>query len=132
MKLKLILMALLMSLSSVFPAYSMDKEDVIIVLTLIKSSSQGRPRSGVPISASINDGAITTESVTYSGTVTVTIVDDEDNTVVQTVDHITAGSSFTTSASNLDDGTYTIFYTLDGNIVYSGEFEKNSLPRTCE
>lgn len=121
-----------MSLSSVFPAYSMDKEDVIIVLTLIKSSSQGRPRSGVPISASINDGVITTESVTYSGTVTVTIVDDEDNTVVQTVDHITAGSSFTTSASNLDDGTYTIFYTLDGNIVYSGEFEKNSLPRTRE
>lgn len=132
MKFKFILMALLMSLSSVFPAYSMDKEDVIIVLTLIKSSSQGRPRSGVPISASINDGVITTESVTYSGTVTVTIVDDEDNTVVQTVDHITAGSSFTTSASNLDDGTYTIFYTLDGNIVYSGEFEKNSLPRTCE
>lgn len=132
MKFKFILMALLMSLSSVFPAYSMDKEDVIIVLTLIKSSSQGRPRSGVPISASINDGVITTESVTYSGTVTVTIVDDEDNTVVQTVDHITAGSSFTTSASNLDDGTYTIFYTLDGNIVYSGEFEKNSLPRTRE
>lgn len=132
MKFKFILMALLMSLSSVFPAYSMDKEDVIIVLTLIKSSSQGRPRSGVPISASINNGIITTESVTYSGTLTVTIVDDEDNTVVQTVDHITAGSSFTTSASNLDDGTYTIFYTLDGNIVYSGEFEKNSLPRTRE
>ena len=132
MNVKVIFLALIMSMSAVLPSYSMDDENVVIILRDANSGELQRPRTGVPISASINDGVITTESVTYSGTVTVTIVDDEDNTVVQTVDHITAGSSFTTSASNLDDGTYTIFYTLDGNIVYSGEFEKNSLPRTRE
>ena len=122
--LKVILMALLMSVSSVLPSYSMGDEHVIIILTESKTGHGNGPRSGVPISASIDDGLITTVSNTYSGTVSVTIKDEEGDTVLSTVEYVSANNQFTTGVSNLDEGTYTIFYTLDNNTVYYGEFEK--------
>ena len=86
MKTKVILMALLMNMSSVFPTYSMGDESLIIILTEW-TVDHSRPRSGVPISASIDDGLITTVSNTYSGTVSVTIKDEEGDTVLSKVMH---------------------------------------------
>ena len=81
------------------------------------------PRSGVPITASIEDGIITTETNTYSGTISVTIKDEDGDTVLSTVENVSINSQFTTNVTSLADGTYTIYYTL-GNTVYYGEFEK--------
>ena len=114
-------MALLMSMSAVLPSYSMDEEHVIIVLTENASGEVQRPRTGVPIAASIEGGIITTESNTYSGTITVTIEDEEGETVLSTVENVSANSQFATNVSSFADGTYTIYYTL-GDIVYYGEF----------
>ena len=83
------------------------------------------PRTGAPISASIDDGIITTESSTYSGTISVVIKDEDGDTVLSTVENVSANSQFTTNVTSLADGSYTIYYTLDNNTVYYGEFEKN-------
>lgn len=78
---KLLLFTIVMvTLLSTSRAYADD-----IILTIKKECAQGRPRSGVPISASIDDGLITTVSNTYSGTVSVTIKDEEGNTVLSYV-----------------------------------------------
>ena len=82
------------------------------------------PRTGVPITASLDEGIITTESNTYSGTVTVVIKDEDGDTVLSAVENVSANSQFTTSVTSLEDGSYTIYYTL-GDTVYYGEFEKN-------
>lgn len=113
-----------MSMSWVLPSYSMDDEHVVIVLhEEIMGESHG-PRTGVPITASIENGIITTESSTYSGTISVIIKDEDGETVLTTVENVSANSQFTTNISSLADGTYTIYYTL-GDTVYYGEFEKN-------
>ena len=125
MKTKNFLFALLMSMCSVLPSYSMDEENVVIVLTKIGNlGSGGGPRSEIPITASMEDGIITTESNTYSGTVSVVIKDEDGDTVLSTAENVSANSQFTTNISSLADGSYTIYYTL-GDIVYYGVFEKN-------
>ena len=101
----------------------MDEEHVIIVLTENASGEVQRPRTGVPIAASIEGGIITTESNSYSGTITVTIKDEDGETVLTTVENVSANSQFTTNVNSLADGTYTIYYTL-GDTVYYGAFEK--------
>lgn len=95
-----------------------------IVIMVKTDVPQDRPRTGVPISASIDDGIITTESVNYSGTITVTIQDEDGDTVLSTIENVSANSQFTTNVTSLADGTYTIYYTL-GDTVYYGEFERN-------
>ena len=95
-----------------------------IELVIETGQSTNRPRTGVPITASMEDGIITTESNTYSGTVTVVIKDEDGDTVLSAVENVSANSQFTTNISSLADGTYTIYYTL-GDTVYYGEFEKN-------
>jgi hypothetical protein len=124
MKTKIFLFALLMSMGTVLPSYSMDDEHVIIILKEKELVDENRPRTGVPITASMEDGIITTESNSYSGTITVTIKDEDGDTVLSTVENVSANSQFTTNVSSLADGTYTIYYTL-GDTVYYGEFEKN-------
>lgn len=124
MNVKVIFLALFMGLSISLPSYSMDGDDVEIELIRIKSGENHGPRTGVPITASMEDGIITTESSTYSGTVTVVIKDEDGDTVLSAVENISANSQFTTNVSSLADGTYTIYYTL-GDTVYYGEFEKN-------
>ena len=101
----------------------MGDEPIVIVLTEINDNPAG-PRTGVPITASIEDGIITTETNTYSGTISVTIKDEDGDTVLSTVENVSINSQFTTNVTSLADGTYTIYYTL-GNTVYYGEFEKN-------
>ena len=124
MKTKIFLFALLMSMFLVLPSYSMDEENVVIILTEI-NDNPARPRTGVPITASMEDGIITTESNTYSGTVTVVIKDEDGDAVLSTVEIVSANSQFTTNISSLADGSYTIYYTLENNTIYYGEFEKN-------
>ena len=122
MKTKLLFAALIMSFCSVLSSYSMGDEPIVIVLTEINDNPAG-PRTGVPITASIEDGIITTETDTYSGTISVTIKDEDGDTVLSTVENVSINSQFTTNITSLPDGTYTIYYTL-GNTVYYGEFEK--------
>ncbi len=116
-------MALILGFSFSLLSYSMDDENVIIVLKGDLQGSPVRPRSEIPISASIEDGIITTESNSYSGTITVTIKDEDGDTVLSTVENVSSNSQFTTNVTSLADGTYTIYYTL-GDTVYYGEFEK--------
>ena len=122
MNVKVIFLALFMSLSISLPSYSMDGDDVEIELIRIKSGENHGPRTGVPITASIESGIITTESNTYSGTIAVTIKDEDGETVLSTVENVSANSQFTTNVTSLADGTYTIYYTL-GDTVYYGEFD---------
>lgn len=122
MKAKNLFIALIMSVSLVLPSYSMSEEHVIIILRDISSGQTNGPRTGVPITASIDDGVITTESNTYTGTISVTIQDEDGDTVLSTVENVSANSQFTTNVTSLADGTYTIYYTL-GDTVYYGEFE---------
>ena len=122
MNVKVIFLVLLMSMSSVLPSYSMDDENVVIILLKQGSGEVQRPRTGVPISANIESGIITTESNSYSGTITVTIKDEDGETVLSTVENVSVNSQFTTNVSSLADGTYTIYYTL-GDTVYYGEFD---------
>ena len=124
MKAKILFVALLMSFSISLPSYSMDDEHVIIILKEKELVDENRPRTGVPITASMEDGIITTESNTYSGSISVVIKDEDGDTVLSTVENVSANSQFTTNVSSLADGTYTIYYTL-GDTVYYGEFEKN-------
>jgi hypothetical protein len=95
-----------------------------IVIIIKNDGTENRPRTGVPITASIDNGIITTESITYSGTITVTIEDEDGDTVLSTVENVSSNSQFTTNVTSLADGIYTIYYTLDNNSVYYGEFEK--------
>ena len=95
-----------------------------IELRVKASGSTNRPRTGVPITACIDDGIVTTETNAYSGTISVTIEDEDGDTVLSTVENVSANSQFTTNVSSLADGSYTIYYTLDDNSVYYGEFEK--------
>lgn len=95
-----------------------------IILVIKNDCPQDGPRTGVPITASMEDGIITTESNTYSGSISVVIKDEDGDTVLSAVENVSANSQFTTNVSGLADGTYTIYYTL-GDTVYYGEFEKN-------
>ena len=123
MKTKFYFLALLMSMSSVLPVYSMGDDPLVIVLTKEEMHGNDGPRTGVPISASIINGIITTESNTYSGNIVVTIKDEDGDAVLTAVENVSVNSQFTTNVSSLDDGYYTIYYTL-GDTVYYGEFEK--------
>lgn len=96
-----------------------------IVLIIKNEGTQNGPRTGVPITASIDDGIITTETNTYSGSISLTIKDEDGDTVLFAVENVSANSQFTTNVTILSDGTYTIYYTLDDNSVYYGDFEKN-------
>ena len=122
MNVKVIFLALLMSMGAALPSYSMDDENVVIILKDAQQGSPVGPRSEVPITASIDNGIITTESNTYSGSITVTIKDEDGDTVLSTVENVSVNSQFTTNVSSLADGTYTIYYTL-GDTVYYGEFD---------
>lgn len=125
MNLKTLFAALLVSFCSVLSSYSMGDEPVVIVLSEDLTGSPLGPRTGVPISACIDDCIITTTTNTYSGTISVVIKDEDGDTVFSTVENVSVNSQFTTNVTSLADGTYTIYYTLDNNSVYYGDFEKN-------
>ena len=119
MKKILLLFVAMMAIMSSTVVYADD-----IVIKLQTDGANSHPRTGVPISASISGGIITTESNTYSGTISVVIKDEDGDTVLSTVENVSSNSQFTTNVTSLADGSYTIYYTLDDNSVYYGEFEK--------
>ena len=118
MKKILLLFVAMMAIMSSTVVYADD-----IVIKLQTDGGNVHPRTGVPIAASIDDGIVTTETNTYSGTISVTIKDEDGETVLTTVENVSANSQFTTNVTSLADGTYTIYYTL-GDTVYYAEFEK--------
>ena len=122
MKTKFLFAALLMSMSLAQPSYSMEEEDIIIILKDANSDDGNGPRTGVPITASLNNGIISTVVDAYVGNVEVTIEDEDGETVISDVEVVSGHTLFTTNVSSLPDGTYTIIYTLDNNTVYYGVF----------
>ena len=122
MKTRFLLAALLMSMSLAQPSYSMEEEDIIIILKDANSDDGNGPRTGVPITASLNNGIISTVVDAYVGNVEVTIEDEDGETVISDVEVVSGHTLFTTNVSSLPDGTYTIIYTLDNNTVYYGVF----------
>ena len=123
MKVKFLFAALLTSMSLAQPSYSMEEEDVVIVLT--ERTNNHGPRSGVPITASLDNGIISTVVDTYTGDVEVTIEDEDGETVISDVEAVSGYTLFTTNVASLPDGTYTIIYTLDNNTAYYGVFVIN-------
>ena len=119
---KFLFAALLMSMSLAQPSYSMEEEDVIIILENGNSGNGDRPRTGVPITASLDNGIISTVVDAYVGDVEVTIEDGDGETVISDVEVVSGHTLFTTNVSSLPDGTYTIIYTLDNNTIYYGVF----------
>ena len=122
MKTRFLLAALLMSMSLAQPSYSMEEEDIIIILENGNSDNGNGPRTGVPITASLDNGVISTVVDTYTGDVAVTIEDEDGEMVISDVEVVSGHTLFTTNVSSLPDGTYTIIYTLDNNTVYYGVF----------
>lgn len=116
---KFLFAALLTSMSLAQPSYSMEEEDVVIVLT--ERTNNHGPRTGVPIIASLDNGIISTVVDAYTGDVAVTIEDEDGETVISDVEVVSGHTLFTTNVASLPDGTYTIIYTL-GNSVYYGVF----------
>ena len=93
-----------------------------IELTVKTEDDTNRPRTGVSITASLDNGIISTIVDTYVGNVEVTIEDEDGETVISDVEIVSGYTLFTTNVSSLPDGTYTIIYTLDDNTVYYGVF----------
>ena len=122
MKTKFLFAALLMSMSLAQPSYSMEEEDIIVILENGNSGNGDRPRTGVPITASMDNGIISTVVDAYVGNVEVTIEDEDGETVISDVEVVSGHTLFTTNVSSLPDGTYTIIYTLDNNTIYYGVF----------
>ena len=118
---KFLFAALLTSMSLAQPSYSMEEEDIIVILENGNSGNGDRPRTGVPITASLDNGIISTVVDTYTGDVAVTIEDEDGETVISDVEVVSGHTLFTTNVSSLSSGTYTIIYTL-GNSVYYGVF----------
>ena len=118
---KFLFATLLMSMSLAQPSYSMEEEDIIIILENGNSGNGDRPRTGVPITASLNNGIISTVVDAYVGNVEVTIEHEDGEMVISDVEAVSGYTLFTTNVTSLPDGTYTIIYTL-GNTVYYGVF----------
>ena len=94
-----------------------------IELTVKTEEGTNGPRTGVPIiTASLDNGVISTVVDAYTGDVAVTIEDEDGETVISDVEVVSGHTLFTTNVSSLPDGTYTIIYTLDNNTIYYGVF----------
>jgi hypothetical protein len=110
-------MASFMSLSLVYA------KDIVIIL-----ENQGptlKPRSEIPvITASIDDGICRTNVSEYSGNVLVAIKDAAGDTLISQTEAVFDSTQIVTNVSSLDDGSYTITYTLEDSTIFSGEFEK--------
>lgn len=98
-------------------------KDILIIM-----ENQGQtlePTSEVPvITASIDNGICRTNVSEYSGNVLVAVKDAAGDTLISKTEAVLDSTQFTTDVSSLDDGSYTITYTLEDSTVFAGEFEK--------
>ena len=110
-------MASFMSLSLVYA------KDIIIEMN--GEGSTLRPRSGIPvITASIDNGICRSNVSGYSGNVFVAIKDAAGDTLISQTEAVFDSTQFATDVSGLDEGSYTITYTLEDSTGFAGEFEK--------
>ena len=84
-----------------------------------------KPRSEIPvITASIDNGICRTNVSEYSGNILVAIKDAAGDTLISHTEAVFDSTQIVTNVSSLDDGSYTITYTLEDSTVFAGEFEK--------
>lgn len=96
-----------------------------IVIEMDPGMHTSHPRSEVPvITASIEDGICRTNVSEYSGNVRVAIKDAAGDTLISQMETVFDSTQIATDVSSLDDGNYTITYTLEDSTVFAGEFEK--------
>ena len=96
-----------------------------IVIHVKETGQTMTPRSEMPvITASIDNGICRTEMSDYVGNVVVTVEDATGDTLVTQTETVCDSTQFTTDVSNLNDGNYTITYTLEDSTAFCGEFEK--------
>lgn len=96
-----------------------------IVIEMKGEGHVGGPRSEMPvITASIDNGICRTNVSEYSGNVRVAIKDVLGDTLISHTEAVFDSTQIVTNVSSLDDGSYTITYTLEDSTIFSGEFEK--------
>lgn len=96
-----------------------------IVITMKGEGQTANPRSEMPvITASIDNGICRTNVSEYSGNVLVAIKDAAGDTLISQTEAVFDSTQIVTNVSSLDDGSYTITYTLEDSTVFAGEFEK--------
>ena len=109
-------MVALMSLSLVYA------KDIVI-----KMEVEGQtlvPRSEIPvITASIENGICRTNVSEYLGNVVVAIKNAAGDTLISQTEAVFDSTQFATDVSGLDEGSYTITYTLEDSTVFAGDFE---------
>lgn len=108
----------LMSLSLVYA------NDIVIELKVEGLSSV--PRSELPvITARIdNDNICRTNISEYIGNIAVAVKNAAGDTVLSHTESVIDSTQFMTDVSGLEDGSYTITYTLEDSTVLGGDFEK--------
>lgn len=110
-------MASFMSLSLVYAS------DIVIIME--SAGHTAVPRSEIPvITASIDNGICRTNVSEYTGNVLVAIKDVAGDTLISQTEAVFDSTQIVTNVSNLDEGSYTITYTLEDSTVFAGEFEK--------
>ena len=97
-----------------------------IVIEMKGEGQTNFPRSEMPvITASIDDENVCKTNVTeYMGRIAISIENEAGDTLISQTETIIDSTQISTDVSNLEDGNYTITYTLEDSIVFSGEFEK--------
>lgn len=96
-----------------------------IVLEMKKEGHTNEPRSEMPvIIASIDSSICRTNVSEYLGNVHVAIKDALGDTLISQTETVFDSTQFFTDVTNLEDGSYTITYTLEDSTIYEGEFEK--------
>ena len=110
----------MVSLVSLSLVYAKD-----IVIRMENAGHTSVPRTEIPvITASIEEGICRTNMSEYSGNVVVAIKDIAGDTLISQTEAVFDSTQFATNVSNLEDGSYTITYTLEDSTVFAGEFEK--------
>lgn len=98
--------------------------DIVIV---IKSGGlSSHPRSELPvITARIdNDNICKTNVSEYSGNIAVAVKNAAGDTLISHTEAVFDSTQIMTDVSSLEDGSYTITYTLEDSTVLGGDFEK--------
>ena len=96
-----------------------------ILIELKEEGHASVSRSEIPvITAHSDDGICRTSVSEYSGNVLVAVKDLVGDTLISQTQAISDSTQFATDVSSLEDGSYTITYTLEDSTVFAGEFEK--------
>lgn len=120
MKKLFLFVAALVAVMSISMVYAKD-----IVIEMKGEGHTSVPRSEIPvITARIDDGICRTNVSEYSGNVLVAVKDAVGDTLISQTQAVSDSTQFATDVSSLEDGSYTITYTLEDSTVFAGEFEK--------